>query len=309
LDAKLGALVIGIMLAGSAKADELYEKLWGLKELFLVGFFLQVGLAGLPNLMGWRLITVLLLLLPFKGALFFALMVGFKLRARTAFLSSLSLTAYSEFALIVAASAATEGLIGTEVVVIIGVLVALSYALNAPLSRFANELWLKLEPLLIRVERQGPHPDHEPRSLGLADYVIIGMGQAGSAAYDYLIEHGKRPLGFESDPAQIKEHLDADRRVIYGDANDPELWTGLNLSYLEGVLLTISNVNADTRAIHTLRAEGYQGFIAALARYSKQKVALEEAGVNVSFLPINQAGRELAQASLEQLASSGVKPF
>ena len=30
-------------------------------------------------------------------------------------------------------------------------------------------------------------------------------------AYDYLIEQGKRPLGFESDPAKIKVHLDENR--------------------------------------------------------------------------------------------------
>ena len=305
MDAKLGALVFGLVLAGNVRADELYDRLWGLKELFLVGFFLQVGLAGLPDRDGWAMIAVLLVLLPVKGGLFFALMVVFKLRSRTAFLSSLSLTAYSEFALIVAASGAAAGLVEASFVVTIGVLVAFSYALNAPLSRFANELWLNFEPVLDRFERPGPHPDHEPRSLGLADYVIIGMGQAGTAAYDYLVDQGRRPLGFDSDPEKIKENLDTHRRVIYGDANDPELWTGLDLSRLEGVLMTISNVTADTRAIHTLRAEGFRGFIAALVRYGDHKAALEAAGVNVSFLPLNQAGRELAQASLGQIAWAG----
>ena len=46
LSNKLGALAAGILLAGHEQADELYEKLWGLKEVFLVGFFLQVGLTG-----------------------------------------------------------------------------------------------------------------------------------------------------------------------------------------------------------------------------------------------------------------------
>ena len=303
MDAKLGALAIGLVLAGNEKADDLYDKLWALKELFLVGFFLQVGLAGFPDLMGWGMIAILLLLLPLKGVLFFFLMVAFKLRSRTAFLSSLTLTAYSEFALIVAVAASAAGLVDATLVVTIGVLVAFSYALNAPLNRFANELWWKVEPVLVRFERKADHPDHEPKSLGLADYVVLGMGRAGTAAYEYLIEHGKRPVGFESDPAKIKEHLDADRRVIYGDANDPELWTGLDLSHLEGVLLAITNVNADTRTVQLLRAEGYQGFVAALARFSDHKQVLEQAGVNVSFLPLDQAGRELAQASLGHLTA------
>ena len=46
--------------------------------------------------------------------------------------------------------------------------------------------------------------------------------------------------------------------------------------------------------------------IAALARYTEHKNALEAAGVNVSFLPINQAGRELAQANLGQLTTPSI---
>ena len=203
LDAKLGALAAGMLLAGDARADELYDKLWALKEIFLVGFFLQVGLAGLPDARGWLVVALLLLLLPLKGFLFFALMLRFRLRARTAFLSSVSLTAYSEFALIVVAGATTAGLLDGQWVVISGLLVAASFALNAPLSRYVNLLWRAAAPRLVPWERDVAHPDHEPRSLGSADYVILGMGTAGTAAYDYLVEEGKRPLGLEADPAQL----------------------------------------------------------------------------------------------------------
>jgi hypothetical protein len=227
-------------------------------------------------------------------------MLAFRLRARTAFLSSVSLTAYSEFALIVAAGAAAGGLLDNQFLVIVALLVAISYALNAPVSRSVNALWRRLEPRLVPWERDVFHPDHEPRGVGAADYVILGMGRAGTAAYDYLVGQGKRPLGFDADPAQIQQQLQAGRRVIYGDANDPELWTGLNLSSVEGVLMTLSNTTAEINAATNLRGEGFTGFIAALLRYAENKEALQEAGVTVSFLPMAQAGRELAQASLGQ---------
>lgn len=306
LDPKLGALVSGMLLAGDPRSDELYDKLWALKEVFLVGFFLQVGLAGIPDLTGWLVIGLLLLFLPFKAVLFFGLMMLFKLRARTAFLSTLSLTAYSEFALIVVAGAAATGLVEPQYVVIIGLLVAISYVGNAPLTRSANALWQRLEPILMRFERDVRHPDHEPLSLGAADYVVVGMGRAGTAAYDYLIEQGKRPVGFESDPAQIQYHLHAERRVIYGDAQDPELWTGLDLSHIEGVLMTLSHVTAEVTAAQNLRREGFDGFVAALLRYSEDEESLQQAGVSVSFLPIAQAGRELAQACLGQTTAPPV---
>ncbi len=300
LDAKLGALLIGMVLAGDPRSDELYDKLWAIKEIFLVGFFLQVGLGGIPDGRSWMMIGAFLLLLPLKGVLFFVLMLRFKLRARTSFLSAISLTAYSEFALIVAAGAAASGLIDSAFVVMIGLLVAISYALNAPVSRFVNVLWRRFESYLIQFEQEVNHPDHEPRSTGVANYIVLGMGQAGTAAYDYLIEQGKRPLGLDSDPVQIQYHLQNDRRVVYGDAKDPELWTGLDLSRVEGVLMTLSNLSAEVSATQNLRAEGFDQFVAALSRYGENEAALKEAGVSISFLPIEQAGRELAQASLGQ---------
>jgi hypothetical protein len=297
-------LIFGLALALGAGwlFDQvgLYDKLWALKEVFLVGFFLQVGLAGVPDGRNWLMVGLLLLFLPLKSILFFGLMLRFRLRARTAFLSSVSLTAYSEFALIVVSSAAAAGLVAPSFVVTTGLLVAISYALNAPVSQAVNTLWSRWEPALTRYERPVDHPDHEPRSLGAAEYVILGMGLAGSAAYDYLIQQEKRPLGIDADPAQIQQQLGNGRRVIYGDANDNELWTELDLSHVQGVLMTLGNTNAEVRAARNLRRAGYSGFIAAFLREADSRTALQDAGVTVSFLPIAQAGRELAQAALGQ---------
>jgi hypothetical protein len=279
------------------RSGELYERLWGLKELFLVGFFLQVGLAGLPEPAGWLTIGLLLLLLPFKGVGFFFVLLLFRLRSRTAFLTAVALTAYSEFALIVAVAFAAAGLLPASWVVILALLAAISFALNAPLSRAANRLWLRLEAPLTRLQRPGNHPDHLPRSLGRAGHLIIGMGPAGVAAYDTLTDHGERVLGMDNDPARIREHLGGGRRVIYGDANDPELWELAALDGLEGVILTLPNVNAKVRAARLLREQGYDGPISALLRRSEDAAPLQRAGIVTVGLPLSEVGRDLAHES------------
>ena len=62
----------------------------------------------------------------------------------------------------------------------------------------------------------------------------------------------------------------------------------------------MSNTTAETTAARNLRAEGYDGFVAALLRYPENRQSMQQVGVTVSFLPLAQAGRELAQASLGQ---------
>jgi predicted Kef-type K+ transport protein len=50
LSSELGALLLGVLVAGHPRAVELSDALWGLKELFLVAFFLQIGMTGVPSL-------------------------------------------------------------------------------------------------------------------------------------------------------------------------------------------------------------------------------------------------------------------
>ena len=45
----LGALILGMIFAGHPKTDELAKAMFGFKDLFLVGFFLTIGMADLPQ--------------------------------------------------------------------------------------------------------------------------------------------------------------------------------------------------------------------------------------------------------------------
>ena len=135
LSSELGALVFGAMLAKHPRAGELSKSLWSIKEFFLVGFFLEIGIGGLPDANAWWFAIAMTALLPLKAALFFLLLVIFKLRARSAFLSGLSLTNYSEFGLIMASVALPAWMVP------LALTVALSFVVSAPLNRIAHPLY------------------------------------------------------------------------------------------------------------------------------------------------------------------------
>ncbi|MFP3367204.1 cation:proton antiporter, partial [Pseudoalteromonas sp. SIMBA_148] len=67
LSSELGALVFGAMLANHPRSQELAKSLWSVKEIFLVGFFLQIGIDGLPDQQALIFAAVAGLLLPLKG--------------------------------------------------------------------------------------------------------------------------------------------------------------------------------------------------------------------------------------------------
>lgn len=298
LSSELGALIAGMLLSGHRVADELSKKLWGLKEAFLVGFFLEVGLAGLPGLQDFYLVLAALLILPLKAVLFFGLMLTFNLRARTSFIATISLTSYSEFTLIAGTVAASAGFIPPGVVVAFALLTAISFALNAPLAIWEEQLWKKLDSFLSRFERDVRHPDQQIISLGSAEYLVMGMGNAGRAAYDRFKKEERNVVGMDIDPARIERNLAEGRRVLYGDMQDIELWNNLDLSNIKAVIMAIGTPEAKVNATKLMRANNFKGAIYALTFRDEEHEALRKAGASAVCMPITQAGRKLAELSL-----------
>lgn len=288
LSSELGALAAGLILSTHKQAKELSDSLWGLKEVFLVGFFLQIGLSGLPDLGDLAFASVLILLLPVKGAVFFALLLAFRLRARTAFLAAISLTAYSEFALIIAASLAPDWLVP------LALAVSLSFLVAAPLDRLSQQLFDRFEDRLSRYEPRQIHRDEVPTDLGDARILILGMGRTGTAAYDRLAEGGERIVGIDADTYRVDGHRKAGRTVHCADVEDAGVWRSLDIGRLQAVILAMEGIDAKEYAARALRQKGFQGAIISHALYEDYLPRLQAAGATHTYLTMTQAGIGLA---------------
>jgi hypothetical protein len=308
LSAELGALLLGMMLADHKRSQELTNVLWGLKELFLVGFFLNIGFSGPPTWESVEGALLLIVLLPVQGAIFFLLLIGLGLRARTSFLTAVSLLTYSEFALIVVDVAVNNGLLGTQWVIVTALAVALSFTVAAPLNAFAHELYRWASPWLERLERDKRHPDDEPISLGRAEILIVGMGRVGSGAYDYLRQQSENIVGIDSDPAKIESNVRDGRRVAYADAEDPSFWHLLNIDRLRGIMLAVPDLQAKVSAARALRQRGYRGFLSATHLYPEERQPILEAGCDVTYNYYTEAGVGFARHTYETLRPPSAAP-
>ncbi|MAZ69088.1 cation:proton antiporter family protein [Porticoccus sp.] len=295
LSSEIGALVMGVLLSTHSRAKELGESLWSLKEIFLVGFFLQIGLTGLPDWDTMVFAVAVGIALSLKGALFFALMVAFKLRARSAFLTALSLTAYSEFGLIVAAGVLPEYLVP------LAIAVSISFVISAPLNRFAHPLYEQYEANLRRYERDTIHPDEQPKEMGDADVLIFGMGRTGSAAYHQIEQDGFKPLGLDADTYTAKAHQEAGRNVMFADAEDSNFWRSCHFGQIKAAILAMDDLEAKLIAARSLRQRGFTGPIVSHALHDSHQEQIREAGANYTYLTMNQAGISLAEHTAEAM--------
>lgn len=296
LSSELGALAMGVLLSGHKRSQELSHSMWGLKEIFLIGFFLQIGMNGLPDAQALMFAVVFAFLLPLKGLLFFGLLILFRLRARNAFLGALSLTCYSEFGLIVAAGVLEEWLVP------LAITMALSFVIAAPLNRLAHPIFEWLELRLIRMERKSMHPDEQPASLGEATVIVMGMGRTGTAAYQALVERNYKVVGLDSDPDKVARQRTLDRNVVYADAEDICFWHGVDLTSIQAIILAMPDTESVVIAAKQIRKLNFKGPVIAHALFDDAALKIESAGADETFLTMASAGMGLAERASARLA-------
>ena len=303
LKGDLGALVMGVMLAAHFKGDELNKTMLGFKDLFLLGFFLSVGLSGVPgvsNLLVALLLTPLILL---KSGLFFWLFTRFQLRARTALLGSIDLGNFSEFGLIVAVLAASYGWISNTWLINIALAISLSFAVAAVLNRRAYPLYEKYREFLLRFQRPERLDYDGVIDIGSARILIVGMGGVGSRAFERMNEaFPGQVLGVDTDLDKVQEGQEHDRNIIRGDPSDSDFWERVKASHsVELVMLALPKFSTSLAVIEQLHLMEYAGQVAAIARYPDEVRALERAGADLVFNIYSEAGSGFASAVVSEV--------
>jgi predicted Kef-type K+ transport protein len=301
LKADLGALVAGALVAKAPKAKELSNVLLGLKDLLLVGFFLTIGLNGLPSLDGVAVAFGLLLILPIKALLFLLLLMAFGLRGRSAMLASLGLTPYSEFGLIIAAMAVSKGYMDPSWLVTLAVAMGVSFVPLSMLNDHALDLYRGLRKRLTGFERSKLILPERTVAIPDATALVFGMGRVGTNAYDAVrAQVGDTVVAFDVDDDVVAEQQAAGRRVYEESGTDADFWERLSVEreQVTLVILAMHSFEEHLVAIEQLRLEGFSGFVAATAYFDDHVGALREQGADFVFNINRDAGPALASAAM-----------
>ena len=302
MKADLGTLVFGMLISGDKKAGELAKSMISFKDIFLIGFFLNIGLSVQPSLEMLGIALVLCLLLPIKGAAFFFLLTRYKMRARTAMLAGLALTQYSEFGLIVAALSVKLGWLQAEWMATLAIAVSLSFVVSTLLNGRSHRLYRRFKEPLKRFETNLATDDDPEAPARNVDVLIVGLGRVGSGAYDTIeSQYQLRVCGVDTDKPKLLQHKAAGRRVIYGDAEDADFWEGLQFTHYKLVMFTMPSLSEMIDAVKQLRSSGYTGKVAAVAKYEDERAQMKAAGADVVFNYYAEVGAGFAEHALSNM--------
>lgn len=299
----LGALVAGMLLANHAKASELSKSLMSFKDIFLIGFFLSVGLTALPDFFMLLSALALCLMLPLKFILFFTTMTVLRLRARTAYLGSLVLSNFSEFGLIIVALAVGLDWLDKEWLIIVALAVSFSFIATSLLYASAHNDYLRLKEKLNFFEKKNRLAEDTYLQPTNARVLVLGMGRVGKGTYTALHKVLKDEVwGMDADPIRVRRQTELGMQVTLGDGEDADLWENLDLSSVQLILLALPSIEDIGHISEQLRHAGYQGKIAAIARYEDEVQALLDTGTDKVFNFFTEAGVGFAEESLRLLS-------
>jgi predicted Kef-type K+ transport protein len=296
----LGALIAGVLLASHPKASELSKALLGFKDLFLIGFFLTIGLTAMPNLSMLFIAFAFCLLLFIKFGLFFLLFTRLQLRARTAYLGALLLGNYSEFGLIVGAVAVGAGMLDPQWLVILALATAISFILTSILYKRAHSSFAEYKEQLKRFENPIPLSQDIYPNLSCGKILVIGMGRVGKGAFQALHQQvGDQVWGMDADQNKVEALENLGKNVICGDGEDLDLWENLDVTHVELVLIALPSVSDAINITEQLKQSGYHGKIAAIARYEDEVSPLINHGIDRVFNFFTEAGLGFAEESMQ----------
>lgn len=297
LKGDLGALIIGMLIAGHPKSNELSRTLYSLKEFMLVGFFVSIGLLATPTLEQVALAFFLLALLPLNFIIYVSLLRSSGLSARSSVLSALALTNFSEFALIVTAVATSQGLLPEEWLTVISLAVAFSFLA----STLLNIRGSKLPRHLIRRLPQTPehllHPEERPVYLSNARALVIGMGRLGASAYTVLSDkYGLPVIGIDNSESRVKSLLAQGYQVVEADATDPAFWQRVKTDEnIDLVLLAMPAHGTNIDAMREVIEAESKAAIAVVSQHIDELQDLEDLGADVVLNLYAGAGEALAE--------------
>ncbi len=293
----LGALVLGVLVAGHPRSDDLAKSIFGLKDLFLVGFFLSIGLVGD---LSWTVVAMGFAMAPLvagKSTLFLFLMTLFRLRSRTALLATLNLNNFSEFGLIVIAIGVANGWIGPEWLGVMAVALSVSLVVASPVVAIDDWLYSRFRPFWAWFQREPRLPDDDYMNTQSATIAIFGMGRVGTGAYDAMhARHGATVIGVDFSHDGVTRNREVGRNVLHGDPSDADFWEKVDANHsIELVMLALPNLNANLDALAELSRVGFDGQITAIARHLGEEDVLLNQGATGVFNIYKEAGAGFAE--------------
>ncbi|MCZ4372204.1 MULTISPECIES: glutathione-regulated potassium-efflux system protein KefB [Vibrio] len=303
LSMALGTFLAGVLLAESEFRHELEIAIEPFKGLLLGLFFISVGMAvdlGLLALEPLSILLAVIALVTVKGLLLYVLARFSGTRAKARSRMAAILSQGGEFAFVIFTAASSQGLLKSEQVAFLLVVVSLSMV-TTPLLLSAQSRWFARNLNSSDEEKLASDVfDKEPR------VIIAGFGRFGQIVGRLMYANKIKITVLESDASQIKLLRKYGYKVFYGDATQLELLRAAGADEAEAIVICTDAPDEVVKIVELCKHHFPKLKILARARSRVEAYQLMNHGVErysrETFLGALDLGRQT-------LISLGMHPY
>lgn len=300
LSMALGALIGGLLLAGTEYGRQIEVTVDPFKGLLIGVFLISVGLGldlGLVVAHPWPVLGAVAAMLTLKLAGTAPAARAFGLSWPTATQAALLLSPGGEFGFVILAIAVPEGFLSRGAAAQALVAIALTMVLTPLLARVGDRI----------AQRASPAPEIDPAldthlaEAGHPRALIAGFGRVGETVAAMLDVHRISYVAIDSDADHVARQRRQGRPVFYGDVTRIELLRRLRLDTAQALVVTMNDHRAVEELVATARAERPDLLIVARARDAGHAAELYRAGASDAVPETIEASLQLSEAVLVDL--------
>ncbi|GMU74322.1 MAG: potassium efflux system protein [Candidatus Campbellbacteria bacterium] len=285
---EIGALVAGVAFSLSPFSYEVGSRVKPLRDFFILLFFILLGyqmtvsdIASLIKpalglsafvLIGNPLIVLLLMNL-----------LGFK--RKTGFLAGLTVAQISEFSLILMALGFSFGHVTSEAVSLVTLIGIVTITMSTYFILYGEAIYAFLEPVLKIFDMEWKKKHEHASTFHPPEAIIFGYDRVGS---DFVAAAEKLGAGYlvvDFNPESIKKLQEKNIPFRYGDAEDVEFLSEINVHDAKLVISTIPDFEANLVLTKAYRKRNADGIIMVLSHDVQHAKDLYLAGASYVVMP------------------------
>jgi CPA2 family monovalent cation:H+ antiporter-2 len=294
LSPELGAFLAGFLLAGTPFRYQLAGQIGPMRDLFMAVFFTAVGMSvdmAAAAELWWVVLLALGATLVVKFVSISVTAWAFGAPPAVAVTVGITLAQAGEFTLVVSGVAAGSGLFGehtasteSTVVTVVFLSLIVTPALMSVARRAGSALvgwpqapWLSRGALARRAQ---PIPQSDQPSRPVRRALVAGFGPVGRAVADRLAASGFEVSIIELNRKTVDTQAALGRRIVYGDATNPDVLESAGVREADAVVLTVPDDQAMLRACKAVRGVNANAYIAARTNYLSTAFLAREQGAS-----------------------------
>ena len=137
--------------------------------------------------------------------------------------------------------------------------------------------------------------------------ILFGLGRYGGGIADHLRRRHRRVVGVDFDPTVLERWRAEGLPVLYGDAEDPEIFEHLPLKDARWIVNTTPDLDTSRMLLRHLQDHGYGGKVAVTCRTPEDAAVLEREGADLVLRPFADAAEQAVDAltsAMDQLVAA-----